>query len=73
MNDNYEFLSAKAALRIFLEKSFAAFALGSFLVFFLLKAGGIVVEAPQVQVQAESNNDLVLARMQVHASGAQGD
>ena len=73
MDGNYEFMSAKMALRIFLEKSFAAFALGSFLVFFLLKAGGIAVEAQQVQVQAEGNHDLVLARMQVHASGAQGD
>lgn len=82
MNGNYEFLSARTALRIFLEKFFATFALGSFLVFFLMRAGGIAGEAPAdlhnpevlraALASSGESNDFEIARFTYRATGATG-
>jgi len=80
MDGNYEFLSARTALRIFLEKFFATFALGSFLVFFLMRAGGIAVEAPAElrnpevwkAALAASGEDFEIAQVTYRANGATG-
>ena len=82
MDGNYEFLSGKAAFRIFLEKFFATFALGSFLVFFLMRAGGIAGEAPvnlhnpdawkNAVAASGDRHSLEIVRVSYRANGATG-